>query len=128
MTKTTTPERETHFKRVGGYKGPAKLDVIDVPCGTCGAAIGAKCEGVSTFHKTRREWRKTLLERADGDTSTARWWRMRIRNGQIAAPPQGCGTYGAYQRHRRNGEVIDAACEEAARAEWRKNNAARRAK
>jgi hypothetical protein len=39
--------------------------------------------------------------------------------------PQPCGTWGAYQAHRRNGDPVDDACREACRirsAEYRASN------
>lgn len=135
MSKTATTESvkdSDYYRRLGGYQGPAKLTAKEVGCPTCSAAGGEPCvsgKGVAmkSMHPSRASYAAELNERANGDSSTARWWRMEFRQGRIPKPPKPCGSFAAYKRHKRNGEPIDAKCEKAAREYWAVENAKRAA-
>jgi len=123
MTTPTTTRDSDYYRRLGGYQGPIKLTLMQVGCPRCEAAPGEPCNGtngpIKSLHPERSEFRDELNARAAADTATGRWYRHQFRLGLVPMPPKPCGTFAAYQRHKRNGETIDDACREAARTAWR---------
>lgn len=123
--RQSPPERDSdYYRRLGGYMGPSRLKAAQVGCPTCEAVPGDPCQNakgvMKGLHQARHNYAIELNHRANADdSSTARWWRREFREGRIPKPPKPCGTFAAYQRHKRNGEVIDDACATAAREHWR---------
>lgn len=99
------------------------LETLEVMCPRCRAEEGHPCtklDGTESArsHTERLEFRNYFIDKATGDTATARWWRWKLRNEGPSRPKQPHGTMAAYERHRRNGEEACDECKEAARTHW----------
>jgi hypothetical protein len=99
-----------------------------VTCPACGADPTVPCLGKSGQprkhpHDERRAYAADLNERAQAPTPQGRWYRHHFRQGRIPRPPQPHGTWAAYKRHRKAGEVPCEPCAEANRRYWRERHA-----
>lgn len=100
----------------------------DVGCSYCGAVAGQPCvrrdgSPAVNHHSHRLSYAKQVSERVAEDRHVR--FRARRRGGAPRVP-QPCGTRSAAVRHKRNGEDLDARCEQALRDWERERSAARR--
>lgn len=110
-----------------------KMDVTDVMCPRCRAVEGLPCtnakgEPTNRSHSERVEFRDYFVDRATGDTETARWWRFKLRNEGPSRPKMGCGTDAGYARHLRAKEKPCEPCAAAHREKVRVAQRERRAR
>lgn len=110
----------------------------EAPCGTASAKRRHKRRGepicelcaVVPLTDPNGAARKAKYRRARGVqprnfTSTATRAQVEAREAMMLTRLAPCGSYAAYRRHRRYGEPVDEACQQAARDQWNQRDRVR---